>query len=113
MARSGVENAVFAVDWADTEPYAAWSDVPASELSQFTDVDGLPLRLDRLDQIFTLAAARGLTVLLPRVLDAPDMGRAAQQRRPRAHARACRPVRGVPHRADPPLRPSWQPVGEP
>lgn len=71
MARSGAENIVFAVSWANTEPYASWSEMPANERSQFTSVDGRPLRLGQLDQIFTLAAARGMSVL-PRVIGAPD-----------------------------------------
>ncbi len=70
MVASGVESLRFEIDWADTQPYASWGDVPAAERSQFTDVDGLPLRLGAIDQLVSLAAARGLS-LRPDVLDAP------------------------------------------
>lgn len=70
MVASGVESLRFEIDWADAQPYASWDDVPDAERSQFTNVDGLPLRLGQIDQLVSLAAARGLS-MRPDVLDAP------------------------------------------
>ncbi len=71
MVADGVESIRPQFDWASTQPYQSWSDVPADQLSQFTDVDGMPLRLGPIDQLVAACAARGL-IVRPVVLDAPS-----------------------------------------
>ena len=90
MTASGVESILFAVDWADVSRMRDWSDIPASEVSQFTDVDGLPLRLGPTGQ--GRPAGRR-----PRPGDPPPraqragLGRAAVERRRRRHAPLASP----------------------
>lgn len=70
MVASGVESVRVEFNWADTEPYPSWSEVPAAQRAQFTNVDGLPLRLGSIDQMVAACAERRL-LLRPVVLDAP------------------------------------------
>ncbi len=71
MVADGVESLRPQFDWANTQPYQSWSDVPADQTSQFTNVDGMPLRLGPIDQLVAACAARGL-ILRPVVLNAPS-----------------------------------------
>jgi hypothetical protein len=70
MVADGVENVRVVFDWQAAEPYKSWSDVPASQAAEFTDVNGVPINFTQLDEIVGLAAARRLS-LLPVVLYAP------------------------------------------
>lgn len=70
MVSSGVESLRVVFDWAKAQPYASWSDVPASQKSEFVDVAGVPTRFAPTDQIVGLAATRALTIL-PVVIDSP------------------------------------------
>ena len=76
MVANGVENVRWEIDWGNIEPYQSWSDVPAAQRADFTDVDGLPLDLRDLDNFVGLAAKHGLT-MHPAVLDAPYWDAAA------------------------------------
>ncbi len=70
MVGSGVERMRVSFNWADAQPYQTWSDVPASQKSRFTDVDGVPTDFGGTDQVMAAAAAHRLSVL-PVVLIAP------------------------------------------
>ena len=70
MVGSGVESVRAVFNWSYAQPYKNWSQVPASEVSEFTDVGGVPTRFDQMDQIVAAAAQRHLA-LLPVVLYAP------------------------------------------
>jgi polysaccharide biosynthesis protein PslG len=70
MVGDGVQNVRVVFDWSAAQPYPSWSDVPASQASEFTDVHGMPTNFTKLDEIVALAAARRIT-LLPVVLYAP------------------------------------------
>jgi polysaccharide biosynthesis protein PslG len=70
MVSSGVESVRVAFNWAFAQPYQNWSDVPASQQSEFTNVNGMPIDFSQTDQVVGLAAQRGLSVL-PTVLYAP------------------------------------------
>ena len=70
MVANGVENVRVVFDWAAAEPYKKWSDVPASQAGQFTDVNGVPVNFTQLDKLVELASTRRMT-LLPVVLYAP------------------------------------------
>ncbi len=70
MVASGVQSLRLTFEWASTQPYRSWKDVPAADKSQFANAGGVPTRFEALDRIVGLAAQRGLT-LLPVVLDAP------------------------------------------
>jgi len=70
MVANGVESVRVAFNWAAAQPYASWADVPDDQVSQFTDVGGVPTSFAATDQLVGLAAQRGLT-LLPTVLYAP------------------------------------------
>ncbi len=71
MVASGVQSVRVAFNWAFAEPYKTWSDVPASQQSEFTNVNGMPVDFSQTDQIVGLAAQRGIGVL-PTVLYAPS-----------------------------------------
>ena len=47
MVGSGVQSVRVAFNWAFAQPYQNWSDVPASQQSQFTDVNGTPVNFSR------------------------------------------------------------------
>ena len=70
MVANGVENVRVVFDWAAAQPYKTWSDVPASQVGQFTDVNGVPINFTQLDKVVELASTRRMT-LLPVVLYAP------------------------------------------
>jgi hypothetical protein len=60
---SGVESLRVSFNWAATQPYRSYSQVPAAQRSRFVDVNGVPTRFAPLDEIVGAAAARGLTIL--------------------------------------------------
>jgi hypothetical protein len=70
MVASGVETVRAVFDWAYAEPYATWKKVPAGVKDQFTNVDGVPIRFNQMDEIVAEAASHGMTVL-PVVLYTP------------------------------------------
>ncbi len=70
MEQTGVESVRVVFSWAFAQPYASWSDVPASDRSQYTSAGGVPTNFSQMDEIVGLAARYGLTVL-PTVLYAP------------------------------------------
>ena len=71
MVANGVETIRVAFNWAAAEPvYAAWSQVPASQRSQYTDVKGVPVDFSQTDAIVADAARRHVSVL-PTILYAP------------------------------------------
>src|ERR1700693_2595824 len=71
MVASGVQTVRVVFDWATTQPYKTWSEVPSGELSEFVDVGGIPTNLYSIDQLGGRASQRGLTVL-PTILGAPS-----------------------------------------
>lgn len=70
MVASGVERLRITFDWSDAQPYRHWADVPPSQLSRFTDVNGVPTDFGATDEVVAAAAQRHLAVL-PVVLHAP------------------------------------------
>jgi hypothetical protein len=70
MVADGVETVRFVFNWAQAQPYANWSQVPADQTGQFANVGGVPTDFAATDEMVGLAAQRGLTVL-PLVLYAP------------------------------------------
>jgi hypothetical protein len=86
MVATGVESLHVSFDWAQSQPYAGWDQVPAAERSRFQDVNGMPTDFSALDRLVRLTAQRRLT-LLPEVVDAPawdgDAYRRAVVRLPR------------------------------
>ncbi|MGH2890183.1 MAG: hypothetical protein ACRDNJ_11195 [Solirubrobacteraceae bacterium] len=76
MVASGVQSIRTAFSWSAAEPYQSWSDVPATEQSQFTDVAGVPVDFELTDAIVAAAAAHHVSVL-PTVLYAPAWDAAA------------------------------------
>jgi hypothetical protein len=71
MVASGVETVRVVFNWATTQPYRHWSDVPPGDASQYTDENGIPTNFNPIDQIVSLATERGLKVL-PVVIYAPN-----------------------------------------
>ena len=71
MVGSGVESVRVVFSWAQAQPYASWSDVPAGQVGQFVDAGGLPTSFVITDQIVLMAAKRGLRVL-PTVIYTPS-----------------------------------------
>lgn len=64
MVASGVESLRVVFSWSAAQPYASWSDVPASLTAQFSQgPDGVPTDFSASDQIVALAAQRGMSVL--------------------------------------------------
>lgn len=78
MVSAGVESARISVDWAATQPYESWADVPADQRPAFQDVGGLPLRISALDHVIALVAPRRIALMLT-VLNAPAWDAAPQQ----------------------------------
>ncbi len=76
MVAAGVESVRVVFDWAAAQPYEHARDVPPADVSQFTNVGGVPTRFAQLDGIVGLAAEHGLTVL-PVVIYAPNWDAAA------------------------------------
>ncbi len=77
MVAAGIGSVRVAFNWAAAQPYQSWSDVPADQLSKFTNADGttgaqtgVPTDFSQTDQLVGLAGQRGMTVL-PTVLYAP------------------------------------------
>jgi hypothetical protein len=70
MAASGAENIRVTIDWATSQPYMSWSQVPPSRRTEFTTAGGVPTNFAPIDQLVGLAAYHGLTVL-PTIVDAP------------------------------------------
>jgi hypothetical protein len=71
MVGNGVESVRVAFNWAGAQPYASWSQVPASVRSQFVNGPaGRPISYAPTDQIVGDAARHGLNVL-PTLLYAP------------------------------------------
>ena len=70
MEKAGVESVRVVFDWANAQPYASWSQVPAADLADYTNVGGVPTDFSQTDEIVGLAARYGLTVL-PTVIYAP------------------------------------------
>jgi hypothetical protein len=70
MVSSGVESLRATFDWGAAQPYRKWSEVPAPDKGEFTNVGGIPTQFTQLDEIVGLAAERRLTVM-PTVLDSP------------------------------------------
>jgi polysaccharide biosynthesis protein PslG len=71
MVASGVQSIRTAFSWAAAEPYQSWSDVPAGESSEFTDVAGMPVDFSATDAVVGAAARHRISVL-PTVLYTPD-----------------------------------------
>lgn len=63
MVASGVESLRVVFNWSYAQPYKSWQDVPSDQMSDFTDVGGVPTRFDQMDQIVSLAAERRLKLL--------------------------------------------------
>jgi hypothetical protein len=71
MAQNGVQSVRATFNWTDEQPYKTFSDVPASQTSEFqTGAGGVPTNFAETDELVGDAAARGLTVL-PTVMYAP------------------------------------------
>lgn len=71
MVSSGVQSIRLAFDWGAAQPYQTWSEVPAAQQSQFTDVDGRPTDFQSTDAIVGAAARHRVTVL-PTILYTPS-----------------------------------------
>jgi len=71
MVSSGVESIRVVFSWAQAQPYASWSQVPAAQAGQFVDAGGVPTSFVVTDQVVLTAAERGLRVL-PTVIYAPS-----------------------------------------
>jgi hypothetical protein len=80
MVSAGVESARISVDWAATQPYTTWDDVPADQRPDFEDVGGLPLKISALDNVIALVAPRRIALMLT-VLNAPAWDAMPQQGR--------------------------------
>ncbi len=104
MVSSGVESLRATFDWAGAQPYRNWSEVPATDKGEFTDVGGIPTRFTTLDEIVGLAAGRRLT-LMPTVLNAPGWDAASDRgslvARPRSVAPYANFVRALVRRYGP------------
>lgn len=70
MVASGVQSIRVAFSWPAAQPYQSWSDVPAADQANFTDVGGRPIDFQATDMIVAAAARRRVSVL-PTVLYAP------------------------------------------
>jgi hypothetical protein len=88
MVATGVETVRATFDWANSQPYRNFSQVP-SDVGKYTDVSGVPTDFTELDRLVELAAQRRLTIL-PTVLDSPKWDRITDGRsvidRPRTNA---------------------------
>ncbi len=63
MRESGVGTIRLPVEWSDLQPYKRLEEVPVSERSRFTIVDGVPTDFGPTDQRVLTAAAQGIDVL--------------------------------------------------
>jgi len=91
MVASGVDGVRVVFDWSFAQPYRSWSHVPAADLDQFTDVNGIPTRFSEMDEIVAAASSHGMTVL-PVLLYAPGWDAA-----PHPHNRFARPASPGPY----------------
>jgi len=71
MVASGVESIRVVFDWATTQPYRTWQQVPQADKDQYTDENGVPTKFGPIDQIVSLAASYGLKIV-PVVIYAPS-----------------------------------------
>lgn len=74
MRRIGTGSIRFPIYWSVVQPYASFSEVPASERAQFTDVGGIPTDWRSIDTQI-LAYAKHRLNMLPVILQAPVWGR--------------------------------------
>ena len=82
MVASGVESVRATFNWSSAQPYASWSDVPASKMGQFVAGPGnVPTDFTITDQLVTLAAQHRLSVL-PVVVYAPFWDRTGGRLQP-------------------------------
>jgi hypothetical protein len=104
MVATGVETMRATFDWATAQPYQNFSQVPDTDLSQYTDVGGVPTNFTQLDQFVALAAQRRITIL-PTVLDAPKWDRVPDGRslidRPRTNGPYANFLAALVHRYGP------------
>ncbi len=70
MVTSGVESIRVVFDWSAAQPYASWSQVPASVHSEFVNVGGRPTDFTTYDAFVAAAAQHHITVL-PVIENAP------------------------------------------
>lgn len=70
MVAGGVENIRVVFYWGGAQPYASWSDVPASQQNNF-EHDPVPTSYTATDPIVAAAAQRHLTIL-PIVIGTPE-----------------------------------------
>ncbi len=70
MVGSGVSTIRVVFNWSEAQPYKSWSQVPADQMGDYTDVGGIPTDFQSMDALVHLAAQRRLTIL-PVVLYAP------------------------------------------
>ncbi len=71
MVANGVESIRVAFNWAAAQPYQSWSQVPAADQSQYTNVNGQPIDFSGTDEVVQDAAQSGVTVL-PTILYTPS-----------------------------------------
>jgi hypothetical protein len=71
MVANGVQSIRVAFNWAAAEPYENWSDVPAADRDEYTNVGGKPFRFTQTDGIVGAAAQHDVTVL-PTVIYTPS-----------------------------------------
>jgi hypothetical protein len=74
MRHAGAGSVRFSIFWDLAQPYASWADVPASQLSNFIDVNGMPTDWSRSDKLVGLAVQHGLRPL-PVIQRAPEWAR--------------------------------------
>ena len=70
MVAVGVGSVRVVVDWSSAQPYSKWSEVPPDQMARFRDEGGVPTDYSIIDQAFTGAVNRRMTIL-PIVLIAP------------------------------------------
>ncbi len=71
MVANGVQSIRVAFNWAAAQPYQNAGEVPATDPTKYTDVDGHPTDFSATDQVVLTAARFGVTVL-PTILYAPQ-----------------------------------------
>ena len=78
MRSNGVQSVRVVFSWSVAQPFASWTQVPAGQRASFvTGAGGIPTNFAGTDQIVTLAAARGMTVL-PTVIYSPSWAAGAR-----------------------------------
>jgi hypothetical protein len=72
MRSSGAQSIRVIFGWSAAQPYASWANVPAGQQGGFVSgAGGIPTSFAATDQIVSLAAARGMSVL-PIVMNTPS-----------------------------------------